>query len=365
MATIKDVARRAGVSSATVSRILNKHPNVKVETREKVLEAMKELNFSPSFHARSMRIKKTHTIGLILSDITNPFYSETAKAVVDTADHLGYNVILGTTNNSIKTQKKYLEIIRRKQVDGLLFASVQLKDPTVEKVIEEGFPHMLYNRRLARSDCNFVVIDNEQGSFLATEHLIKLGHKRIAYIRGPHNSSTGQERFNGYLKALKKYGLEYNQELVRDGEYDERQAHEATKVLLGLKERPTAIIAANDLMAFSSIECICRAGLKVPDDIAVIGFDDVEMSSHYNIQLTTVSKNKYEMAEIATRILIDIIEGENVPQPVQIVLKPQLIIRRTCGALNNFYLDTHAVKTAPSEDENPPRIVSRPVVLMG
>lgn len=329
---IKDIAREADVSQSTVSRVLNNYPHVKKNTRERVLEAMEKLNYIPNASARGIRLKRTKTIGLILADITNTFYAETAKAVVDTAALFGYTIMLCTTNNEPQVQEKYINILLQKQVDGFIFASVRLRDPSVKGLLNSNFPTIFYNRRMALNTTNYVVLDNELGVELAVEHLFKLGHKRIAFVRGRSTFSTSASRYKGYLQALKKFDLEQDKQLVVSGEYDGSKAYEATETLLDLKEPPTAIITANDLMAFSVMNAIEGAGLKIPGDMALVGIDDVMMAEHSAIQLTTVAQNKYQMAEIATRSLIQIIEGENIVTPIQVVLKPQLIVRRTCGA---------------------------------
>jgi LacI family transcriptional regulator len=332
MTTIKDIARRAGVSEATVSRVINDAPLVKPETRARIIAIINELGYYPNSLARGMRSKKTNSIGLLLADITNPFYAETAKTIIEIAGRHDYSIILCNTNNDLREQQKSIEVLLQKKVDGFIFASVHWTDPTLKTVIASDTPYILYNRKTSQSEnANYVVLDNEMGAFIAVEHLYKLGHRRIALIRGPHGFSTGRERTSGYVKALKAFGLQHDEKLVVQGKYSEKQSFDAAKKLLLADNPPTAIFASNDLMALSALEAIFSSGQKVPDDIALVGFDDIEIASHSAIQLTTVSQNRNLMAEIAIDSLRKIIRKENVQLPIQIVLKPMLAVRKTSG----------------------------------
>ena len=334
MLTIKDIAKIANVSNATVSRVINNSPNVKEETKKKVLETIEALDYHPNTLARGMRINKTYTIGLLMATLTNPFYAETAKTIVDTANQCGYTIILCITNNDPKKQKEYIKILQERKVDGFLFASVLTQDKPVKELIKSKIPYMLFNRRFSSNkNINYVVQDNAAGTKMAVEHLMKLGHKRIAFIRGNRNFSTAVERFNGYQQALEENGFDYNEDIIVNGEYDTEKTIKATKALLALPTPPTAIVASNDLMALSAIEVIVSSKLRIPDDIALIGYDDVDMAGHSLIQLTTIAQNKTFMANIATQTLIKIIEDkQHSQQPIQIILKPQLVIRKTCGS---------------------------------
>lgn len=335
MPTIKDIAKKAGVSGATVSRVINNMPNVKPETREKVLKSIKELHYYPNSLARGMRSKKTNSIGLILADITNPFYAETAKTIIELAGRYNYSIILCNTNNDLDEQKKYIDVLLQRKVDGFIFASVHCKDPSLNPVVDSKVPYILYNRRMVHNDnINYVVLDNELGAYIAVEHLYNLGHRRIALIRGPNIFSTGRERYSGYVKALKAFGLAYDENIVVQGRYNEKQSYDAAVKLISADNPPTAIFASNDLMALSALEAIISSGLKVPDDISVVGFDDIEIASHSAIQLTTVSQNRNMMAEIAIDSLRKIINKEGLQLPVQVVLKPMLTVRKTCRAVD-------------------------------
>ncbi len=331
MMKLRDIARKAQVSEATVSRVINNYPYVKEETRQRVLSVIEKNNFKPNQIARGMRIKKTHTIGLLIANITNPFYAEAATTVMNIADQYGYTVIICITNNDPQKQEEYIKILQQRKVDGFLFGSVLLKDPYVKGLIKSGVPYVLFNRIFKNNDgINYVSLDNKLGLSLLVEHLVSLGHKRIAFIRGCQAFSTSEERYQGYISTLNKLGLEYKPEFVIEGESNEEISYRVTKKLLDEKHGITAIIAANDLMALSALEAISRCNLRVPEDIALVGFHDIEIAKHQSIQLTTVGHNTFKMSEIATQSLIQLIEGNK--NLVQVVLKPQLLIRRTCGA---------------------------------
>ena len=217
--TTKDIAKLAGVSQSTVSRVLNDYQNVKEETREKVLEVIRKYGYKPNQLARSMVVKKTRNIGLILADITNPFYSELSKNIIDRAMTFDYSVLLCNTDNDPRALEYYLDVLLQKRVDGIISASVPTKHSRVEKLVKSGFPCLMCNRHLDLPNNNFVVTDNVKGSYLAITHLLRLGHERILYISGPKEFSTTQERIIGYKQALSDFGIPYDDSLIVQGGY--------------------------------------------------------------------------------------------------------------------------------------------------
>lgn len=333
--TIGDVARRAGVSRATVSRVLNAYPHVRPRVRAAVQRAMSALGYRPDQVARSLARRETQTLGLIVADLSNPFYGETARAIVETARGHGYNVILCNTDNLPRLQEEYVEVLRQRRVDGIIFGSVFLRDPVVEALIDSGYPCLMYNRRLRSGRGNYIVLDNVRASRELTRHLLGLGHRRIGFIAGLRDISTAAERFRGYREALRAAGLPVEKSLVRPGAFKAETAQRAAHELLKLKPRPTAIVAGNDLMALGVIQAAEELGLRVPGDLAVVGFDNIEIASHGHIQLTTMAQQKTEMGRLAATWMLEIIRdpGRFTLQPVQQILAPTLVIRRTCGAL--------------------------------
>ncbi len=333
--TIDDVARRAGVSRATVSRVLNEYPHVRPRVRAAVRRAMRALQYRPDQVARSLARRETRTLGLVVADITNPFYAETARAIVETARAQGYNVILCNTDNRPRLQEEYVEILRQRRVDGIIFGSVFLRDPLVEGLVGDRYPLIMYNRRLRSGSGNYIVLDNVRASRELTNHLLGLGHRRIGFISGLRETSTAAERFRGYRDAMRTAGLPVDPSLVRPGGFKPETAQRAAQELLKRRGRPTAIIAANDLMAFEVIQASGDMGLRIPEELAVAGFDDIAMAAHREIQLTTMAQQKTEMGRLAATRMLEIIRDPErfARQPVQQLLVPTLVVRRTCGAL--------------------------------
>ena len=331
--TTKDVAKKAGVSQATVSRVLNGHHYVNVDTKEKVFKIIKELGYQPNHIARSMALQKTNALGLIVSDIVNPFYSEIAKNIIDEAKRLGYEIILCNTDHDPEVQNFYIEFLKQRRVDGIIFASVKLKDKEVERLVTANFPCIFINSRLKLKKASFVVTDNKEGAKLAINHFIDLGHKRIGFISGPSTISTAQERLEGYKEALLAKGLAIDDNYIKDQSFNPKYAYQATIELLNMPVPPTAIFVANDIMAFKVMEALLDLDLDIPGDVAIIGYDDVVMSGHKRIGLTTVAQDKSKIGRLAVEGLIQMVNtGSQTIKPVHTLLKPRLIIRDTCGS---------------------------------
>ena len=296
---------------------------------------MGALGYRPDHVARSLARRETQTLGLIVADITNPFYAETARAIVDTVRDRGYNVILCNTDNRPPLQEEYLEILRQRRVDGIILGSVFLHDPVVEGLVNAGYPCIMYNRRLRSGRGNFIVLDNLQASRELTRHLLRLGHRRVGFVSGLPQLSTAVDRLRGYRAALREAGLPVDPHLIQSGGFKVDLAQQAAYELLKLPRRPTALVAGNDLMALGVIRAVAELGLRVPADLAVAGFDDIEIAAHPAIQLTTVAQQKTEMGRLAAEGILQIIRDPQrfARQPLQQVLVPTLVIRRTCGAV--------------------------------
>ena len=326
----------ASVSHTTVSRALNNKSRIRNETKEKILSIAKELNYQPNFIARSLVMKRTRTLGLVITTISNPFYIELAQGIEATARELGYNIILCSTHHDLSIEKEYVEMLRRKGVDGIIFTSAHMEDPNIIGLAEEGFPIILVNRRtyhlLVKEKVDYVGIDNILGGYLAVEHLIKLGHERIGVIGGSLESSVGYERLEGSKKALKDYGLKIKEDYFLEGDFLRNSGYQGGRQFVQMVSPPSAIFAANDYMALGAYQAILEEGVKVPEQMALIGFNDIEFTSMKGVELTTIGQKKYEMGAIAVRTLVEKIEGgEVMPLTREIILKPELIIRKTCG----------------------------------
>jgi LacI family transcriptional regulator len=333
--TIKDIARLANVSHTTVSRAMNDKSRIRNETKEKILSIAKELNYRPDFIARSLVIRRTRTLGLVITTIANPFYNELAQGIETTARGLGYNIILCSTHSDLTTEKQHIEMLRSKGVDGMIFSSAHMGDPNILVLAEEGFPIVMVNRRtyhpVVKEKVDYVGIDNILGGYLAVEHLIKLGHKRIGVIGGSSDSSVGFERLEGGKKALEAYGLKPTTEYFLDGDFLKESGYRGGKRFLKMEEPPTAIFATNDYMALGAYQAIVEEGTKVPEEMAIVGFNDIEFTAMKGIELTTIGQKKYEMGALAVKALIERIEGKRSEVPQEIILQPELIIRKTCG----------------------------------
>jgi LacI family transcriptional regulator len=340
-ATMKDVAEIVGISLTAVSMALKGHSRISLETRKKVLRIAKKLNYRPNFVARSLVIKRTHTIGLIITTVVNPFYAELAKAIEDKAKALGNNVILCNTDHDLKLEKSYINILLRKGVDGIILASVKADDPNIRPLIKERFPFILVNRRIMNrvlgKNIDYVVADNVSGGYMAMEHLYKLGHRRIGVIAGSLDSSNAAATTEGVTKFLKGCGLGVDPNLIVECNYSNELAYHAAKKLLSIETPPTALFAESDYMALGAREAILDSGLKIPEDVALVGFGNIAVSALKGIDITTISLNQHEMGSLAVEVLSERIEKRSPPMGKQIVLDPKIIIRNSCGFRTQKY----------------------------
>jgi len=328
MAKLKDVAKLAGVSPACVSLALNDKPYVSAKTKKRIYDAIEQLNYRPNIIARSLRNKKTHTIGLVLSDITNPFFPEIARGVEIRAREYGLNVILCNTGADPLLEKNYIEILLAKQVDGLILTSVRIIDD-LDEYTKEKFPLVFINREPPLSDIDFVGIDNVASAKMAVDHLIKLGHRKIAFIRGEPASSASFSRYEGYKMALEEAGIPYSDDLVKIGYLKYEGGYRAMESFLKGPSVPTAVSCANDMMALGAMDACADKGIKIPQDIAIVGFDDIWVASLESVQLTTVRQPRYLMGVKAVDLMIKRIQGKG--ENKRIILPTRLIIRGTCG----------------------------------
>jgi len=329
--TIKEIAKEAKVSSMTVSRALNNDPRVRAATRHKIVKIAKKLNYRPNRIARALVSKRSNLISLIVPDIKNQFFAELARGIEDKAREYGFHVIFSSTDNKPENLKNYIRYMMEMGVDGFILASVRLREPIVEELVEQRFPVVLVNRKLANENVNYVVLDNFNGAYLITEHLIKTGYRKIGIIMGSSELSTGRDRMEGYRKALTDYDLPFVKKYVFQGSFARNTGYEGAKRLLALNNIPDAIFSGSDYFALGVFDATDEVGIKIPEDIALVGFDDTEFSAHTRIGLTTVSQRKYEMGSMGVQILINYIEVEEKDYVNRIVLEPRLIIRESCG----------------------------------
>ncbi|KNF09745.1 ribose operon repressor [Gottschalkia purinilytica] len=335
--TIKDIAKLANVSTTTVSRVINnKYEGVGEETRKRILDLVKELGYQPNALARSLVTKRTSSIGLIIPDIINPFFPDLARGVEDIASKEGYSVILCNTDDDPDKEKKYISLLNEKRVDGIIFtgASTHSHEHILE-LIKSGVPVILMDRRIDYENTFGVFIENFKGGYDATNYLISLGHKKIGCITGPLNTKESEERFNGYKKALKEAGIDFNEDLVIESNYKITGGADAATELLE-KQNVTAIFAFNDMMAYGVYKAAKLLGLKIPDDISVIGFDDVQISQILEPELTTVKQPIYDMGAESAKMLITRIKGKKIKKKI-IKFKTELIIRESTKDVTKVY----------------------------
>ncbi|GED33353.1 MULTISPECIES: catabolite control protein A [Brevibacillus] len=322
--TIYDVAREAGVSMATVSRVVNGNPNVKPLTRKKVLAAIERLGYRPNAVARGLASKKTTTVGVIIPDISSLFFSELARGIEDIATMYKYNIILCNSDQRMEKELQLINTLLEKQVDGLLFMGAEIKEDHLQALTSTSVPTVLAATRDADNALPSVTIDHFQAGYDATKALIDRGHKRVAMITGPLNDPlSGLMRFEGYKKALVDAGIGLNEDLVANGNFFYESGLTKTKQFLQLSEPPTAIFAANDEMAIGAIHAIQDSGLNVPNDVEVIGHDNIRLVEMVRPRLTSVVQPMYDIGAVAMRLLTKYMNNEHVEEHV--VLLPHRI----------------------------------------
>ena len=326
--TISDVAKLANVSKATVSRVLNQNPQVKKEIRERVLRAIDELGFRPSAIARNLATKRTNMIGLILPDITNPYFPVLARGIEDAAHRLGYSLFISNTDNDPKLERKYINDMVAQQVGGIVLISSSLDDRTVHELTRLEIPIVLCDRLIPGTPFPAVLIDDFKAAYEAVTYLIKQGHARIAHLAGPNNVNSSENRKRGYVQAMLDAGLE---PFVSIGEFNfESGVQQAAFVLEEFD--PTAIFASNDLLALGAIQEIQRRGRRIPEDVAIIGCDDISFSRMSRPTLSTISIPVYQIGVTAGEILDQLIKGVSV-EPKTIIVEHRLILRESTGGV--------------------------------
>ena len=328
--TIRDIAKKAGVSITTVSKIINKKDeDISDETREKVIKIINEYNYVPSALATGLVTKKTNTIGLLVPDISNAFFAEVARGVEDGANGRGYNLILCNTDDDPDKEIQYLNVLKVKHVDGIVFLSAVLSNHSaIMQLNKAGFPVVVLDRTLDDESIMAVYLDNFTGGYMAAKHLAEFGHKRIGCITGPLKNKPAKQRFCGYKKALEEMHIEFDEDLVYEGNFKTSGGEWGAKKLL--KAGATAIFACNDMMACGAYKVIQEQGLRIPEDVSVVGFDDTFMSEILTPPLTSVKQPTYDMGIASAAMLIKRIKGEKL-ENTKMEFKPVLSIRKSVG----------------------------------
>lgn len=322
---IQEVAKIAGVSPSTVSRALNGFPGISEKTRQRIIEVARKLNYRPNYRGQILTTKSTKNIGLLITDITNPFFPEVVRGAEEYASEAGYTILLGNTSESEDKETNYLDFFSRGPVDGIIISASRVSNEHIMKLAEEGLPIVVINRILDHPKISFVSTDMEKGGYLGTMHLLKLGHSKIAFINGPRHSEASQKRLEGYKKALKEGEITYNPEIVSFNLPTAESGYKEAIKLLCTKEPPTAIFTYNDLMAFGVLKAAKELGIRIPEELSVIGFDDIFFSSFTDPPLTTIKQFKDELGRRAVELLFKLMKGERE----DLMIEPELIIRNT------------------------------------
>ncbi|MBU0972522.1 MAG: LacI family transcriptional regulator [Proteobacteria bacterium] len=328
MATILDVAKLAGVSTATVSRVINAPETVRQETRAKVTRAMKLCNYKYNALARGFATKRSNTIGLIIPTINNPVFAESTRGVQDYADQQKIQVILGNTYYQYAQEEGLVETLREKQVDGLIITTTNPKGAVLKALLDENFPFVLLYSTVKTGLFSAVGIDNYKGGYRATEHLVELGHRRVGMVAGNFSKSDRSlHRWHGYRQCLKDHGIEYDKELLAQTDYSLTGGRDSAKKLLALQRPPTAIFCSNDYLALGAMKGARELGLNLPADLSIVGFDDIQIASYVIPELTTIQQPAYEMGHLGAKLLFQRIKGQAKPE--QLMLESALIVRES------------------------------------
>lgn len=323
------------MSTATISRVLNGSGFVSEELRSKILQAVEELNYSPDGVARSMARRQTHTLGLVVSDVTNPFFTQVARGVEDTGQRSGYSVVLCNTDENLDKERAYLSILREKRVDGIMLAVASTEVKHVQKLRAAGMHLVLLDRFLEDIDAPSVLVDNAAGVCEATRYLLDLGHRRIAIVTGTLTVTTAVERLAGYRQALAGAGLVVDPELIVSGHFTEEGGKAAGHRLWDLPVRPTAVISSNNVMTTGLLIALHSRGVRIPRDLSVISFDDLPYFQLLDHPLTVISQPTYELGQSACERLLALVQGrELAPDEHHFRFPTQLILRDSCRRID-------------------------------
>lgn len=329
---IKDVAKKAGVSTATVSRVLGDFPGVRDKTRKKVLKAVTELNYEINAVARSLRQKKTNSIGVIVGNVLSQFYSVIAKSVEDTANKFGYHTILCNGDENPEKELEYLKVLKSNRVDGIILTPTGKNSKYVQHLINSITKVVLLDRLIEGVDCDAVLVDNTNGAYKAVKHLIDQGYKKIGIVGGYLDRTTGAERLKGYLQAIEEAGIAKDDSLIKIGNFKKESGKRLTKELLEQSNKPEAIFATNIDMSMGALIAIKEMGLTIPDDIGIVCFDDSDWALILEPPITVIKQPVYQLGSTAAELLIKKIENKETSlnhETKIITLLTKLVIRNS------------------------------------
>ena len=331
MSTIREVAKRAGVATMTVSRVINNSGYVSDATRAKVETAVADLGYVPNMLGPSLRFKQTNTLALVLTDITNPFWTTVARGAEDAAHVKGYSVIFCNTDESPEKQEQYLTMLLKRRIDGILLAPACSSPDSVQLIQKQGIAVVVLDRSVPVANVDMIRGDSNGGAHLLTQHLLDLGHSRIMMLTGPRDVSTSYERVTGFRQALQEAGLEPETDNVVWGEYTHESGRKMAEQVLVSDPRPTAIFAANNFIAIGALRAIRDAGLRVPEDVSLVSFDDIPEALTAEPFFTNVAQPTYEMGFQAAQLLMARMSGDDSEGFRSILLPTELIVRQSSG----------------------------------
>lgn len=334
-ATIKDVAIKAGVSPSTVSRVISNNPRISEQTKRRVRRVMEELGYHPNVLARSLVRKSADAIGVLIPSSTeeffmNPFFPEVLRGISDIARREGLDLLLSTSGSGTEDVRSLTQMIRGKRVDGILLLSSRLNDPLLALLQEHSFPAALLGRPEQDIPISWVNNDNVDAGYQAARHLIRLGHQRIGFLSGAETLVVTKDRFLGYQQALQEAGIQIDKKLVYTSSFVEQGGYLGMMRLLALSERPTAVVASDDLLAFGAMRAAGELGYRIPDDLAVVGFNNVKLAEISNPSLTSVDVHIYDLGKTVAELLVEQIREQKKTRRSEII-PTELVIRNSCG----------------------------------
>ncbi len=335
--TLEEIARLAGVSRSTVSRVINHHPNVRPEVRERVWRIIREVGYQPHAAARNLVTRRSQIVGVVIPEtipkvFSDPYFPAVLRGIFDALMERGYHLMLSLLSPP-QEEDFYQRALRGRVVDGIIVLSAQVTDPLIRRAYEEGLPVVSIGRYPQEPGVSYVDADNVGGGRMATEHLLRLGWRRVATIAGPQTMAPGIDRLEGYRAALQAWGIRPSPDWIAEGDFTEAGGYMAMRRLLSA--RPDAVFVASDLMAMGALKALREAGLRVPEDMAIVGYDDVELAQFTDPPLTTVRQPIYELGRVAVQLLLHQLE-EDVREPQRVILPTELVIRASCGALRQI-----------------------------
>ncbi len=329
---MKDIARELGVSVVTVSKALRNHDDISEETRAKVLQRMRDLNYRPNLAARALVTGRSFIVGFVVPGLLHSFFGEVAKGLTNVFRKKGYGLVMSTSEEEPELEQQEIEQLLARRVDALIVASTQISSESFRRIEEQNVPYVLIDRQLADLTANFVGVDDQSVGMMATEHLIQCGCRRIAFMYGT-GLSPALGRLEGYRQSLAKHGLALRPEYIRPhdetGDATDDAAYATMKELLKLPEPPDGVFGFNDQFAVNAMKAVLDAGLRIPEDVAFIGSGNIKHADFLRVPLTTIDQNSIAIGERAAKIALSMIESKTPLKPRNVVLEPRLVVRQS------------------------------------